>query len=177
MLRNWDQNRINSYSLFFEHEDRETEGFWWHCNLPLQGYNIPHWTWTCFCRALFVIVAWPFFLILWDNLPCALVERGHDWPSATEVTWINTGKTRLWQITTKHNNVRTAGKIHGMYSLIARFMGSTWGHLGRQDPGGPMLAPWTSLSGLSSKGSPRSRFVFPFTWRQQEGWQWTLHSG
>ena len=29
-------------------------------------------------------------------------------------------------------------------SLIARFMGPIWG---RQDPGGPMLAAWTLLSG------------------------------
>ena len=37
--------------------------------------------------------------------------------------------------------------MHQWTALIARFMGPTWG---RQDPGGPMLAPWTLLSGWSS---------------------------
>ena len=39
--------------------------------------------------------------------------------------------------------------VHGLYSLIARFIGPTWGPSGAdRTQVGPMLAPWTLLSGL-----------------------------
>ena len=40
-------------------------------------------------------------------------------------------------------------KVHSSYSLIARFMGPTWGPSGAdRTQVGPMLTPWTLLSGL-----------------------------
>ena len=47
--------------------------------------------------------------------------------------------TKVSQRLYNHMIVIPDSKVHGAY------MGSTWGRL---DPGGPMLAPWTLLSGI-----------------------------
>ena len=56
-----------------------------------------------------------------------------------------------YQTSTKHNTVRIVCMLLGICSLIARFMGPTWGPPGAdRTQVGPMLAPWTLLSGMGS---------------------------
>ena len=46
------------------------------------------------------------------------------------------------------------GPIQGLYTLIARFMGPTWGPSGADSTQvGPMLAPWSLLSGYIHKAN------------------------
>ena len=55
-------------------------------------------------------------------------------------------------ILTERQQTQQSGTTHilmGMYSLIARFMGPRWGPVGTDRTQlGPMLAPWTLISGL-----------------------------
>ena len=56
------------------------------------------------------------------------------------------------------------GGMRGTYSLIVRFMGPTWGPSGAdRTQVGPMLAPWTLLSGL---------FLFRFQFCCRHYWGW-----
>ena len=56
-------------------------------------------------------------------------------------------------------------------SLIARFMGPTWGPSGADSTQvGPMLAPWTLLSGIISKISQcvcRGKYLWNIFWKRQ----------
>ena len=83
----------------------------------------------------------------------------YDCPSVSEVTQKDMGKTDRHQITTKHSKAQTMCMFYedvllsmhmewyGMVTLIARFMGQTWGPSGAdRTQVGPMLAPWTLLS-------------------------------
>ena len=64
----------------------------------------------------------------------------------------------------------TQGHICGSLSLIARFMGATWGPPGTdRTQVGPMLAPWTLLSGVvyflvSQSLLLNKRFILPVLW-------------
>ena len=64
-----------------------------------------------------------------------------------KANWLH--KFYLWWM---HHNIAHRSLFWSMWSLIARFMGPTWGPSGAdRTQVGPMLAPWTSLSGMILK--------------------------
>ena len=72
------------------------------------------------------------------------------YPPLSAIKWIILQYSNSWQL------VRVYGFFY-CYSQIAKFMGLTWGPPGSFRPQmGPMLAPWTLLSG-SSRGFEVSR--------------------
>ena len=68
----------------------------------------------------------------------------------TSVSWGLPGD--IWQLSWRHHDMGTLSMLLNLYevigALIARFMGPTWGPSGAdRTQVGPMLAPWTLLSG------------------------------
>ena len=89
------------------------------------------------------------WLILNMFIPMLHNIYGYNLHSDSTLTSVLIVKLKISATTAK-----TACTILGMPSLIARFMGPTMGPSGADmTQVGPMLAPWTSLSGLYFMGS------------------------